>query len=411
MVGSTVRGLALLSAAAVAAGVATGAPHARADRQRPPAQAARAWVGSWSTAPTIGSGSGFSDRTLREVVHTSMGGDEVRIRLTNAFGTDGIVIDGVTAGLRSTGAALVPGTERPVTFDGAARVVLPAGAEVLSDPVPLGVAAGQDLAVSLYVPGSTGAATRHGGAYATSYTASGDHAGDTDGAAFTSTITSWYLLDGVDVRARPGAGAVVALGDSITDGTNSTVDANHRYPDDLARRLRGRGLSVLNEGISGNRVLTDAGGSGVNAQSRFDRDVLGQTGVRDVVFLEGINDIGHDLGPVSGEPLNVDDLIAGIRNIINRAHAHGLRIIGGTLTPIGGSKYDSPEAEAERQAVNAWIRTSGAFDGIADFDAATRDPADPARYLPAYDSGDHLHPNDAGYQVMADTIDLRTLYR
>lgn len=411
MVGSTVRGPALLSAVAVIAGVVTGAPHARADRQRPPAQAARAWVGSWSTAPVAGSGSGFSDRTLREIVHTGMGGDEVRIRLTNAFGADGIVVDGVTAGLRVSGATLASGTVRPVTFDGGRRVVLPAGAEVLSDPVPLGVAAGQDLAVSLYVPGSTGPATRHPGAYTTSYTAAGDHAGDPDAGAFTSTITSWYLLDGVDVRARPGTGAVVALGDSITDGTNSTVDANRRYPDDLARRLHGRGLSVLNEGISGNRVLTDAGGSGVGAQSRFDRDVLGQAGVRDVVFLEGINDIGHDLGPVSGEPLTVDDLIAGIRNIINRAHAHGLRIIGGTLTPIGGSKYDSPEAEAKRQAVNAWIRTSGAFDGVADFDAAVRDPADPARYLPAYDSGDHLHPNDTGYQVMADSIDLRTLYR
>jgi lysophospholipase L1-like esterase len=282
---------------------------------------------------------------------------------------------------------------------------------VLSDPVPLTVVAGQDLAVSLYVPGPTGPATRHPLAMATSYLASGDHAADTGADAFGATTSAWYLLDGVDVHARHGARAVVAFGDSITDGAQSTVDANRRYPDDLARRLGGRRLSVLNEGISGNRLLTDAGGSGVSAQARFDRDVLGQTGVRDVIFLEGINDIGHNLGPVSGEPVTTQDLITGMTNIITRAHAHGLRIIGATLTPIGGSKYDSPEAETKRQAVNARIRTSDAFDGVVDFDAVTRDPADPARYLPAYDSGDHLHPGDAGYQAMADAIDLRLLYR
>jgi lysophospholipase L1-like esterase len=166
---------------------------------------------------------------------------------------------------------------------------------------------------------------------------------------------------------------------------------------------------VLNQGASGNRLLTDAGGSGVSAQARFDRDVVAQTGVRTVILLEGINDIGHDQGPVSGAPVTVADLIAGLTNIVQRAHSHGLRIIGGTLTPVGGSKYDSPAAEAKRQAVNAWIRTSGAFDGVADFDAAVRDPLDPARFLPAYDSGDHLHPDDAGYQAMADAVDLRRL--
>ncbi|MCO6009383.1 SGNH/GDSL hydrolase family protein [Actinoallomurus purpureus] len=410
MLGPVARYASLVMALVITSVVTVGSPRALAEPQ-PAIAAPRTWVGSWSAAPVTGTGSGFGDQTLREIAHISVGGDQVRIRLTNAFGTNGLVIDGATIGARADGAALVAGSERPVTFGGARKVVLPAGSEVLSDPVPLTVPAGQDLAVSVYVPGSTGAATRHPLAMATSYLATGDHAADADGGAFTSTTSSWYLLDGVDVRALPGTRALVAFGDSITDGAQSTVDANRRYPDDLARRLRGRGLSVLNEGISGNRVLTDAGGSGVSAQARFDRDVLGQTGVRDVLFLEGINDIGHNAGPVSGEPVTAADLIAGMTNLIARAHAHGLRIIGGTLTPIGGSKYDTPEAEQKRQAVNAWTRTSRAFDGVVDFDAVTRDPADPARFLPAYDSGDHLHPGDAGYQAMADAIDLRLLFR
>lgn len=401
----------VVSAAVVASTAVGGAPRALAVEPQPAVGISRTWVGAWSAAPVTGTGSGFGDQTLREVVHTTMGGDQVRIRLTNAFGADGLVIGGATIGVRATGATLAAGTERPVTFGGARTVVLPAGSDVLSDPVSLAVPVGQDLAVSLYLPRSTGAATRHPLAMATSYLATGDHAADADGGAFTSKASSWYLIGGLDVRATPGTRAVVTFGDSITDGAQSTVDANRRYPDDLARRLHGRGLSVLNEGISGNRVLTDAGGSGVSAQARFDRDVLGQTGVRDVLFLEGINDIGHNAGPVSGEPVTAGDLIAGMTNLIARAHAHGLRITGCTLTPIGGSKYDTPEAEQKRQAVNAWIRTSRAFDGVVDFDAVTRDPADPTRYLPAYDSGDHLHPGDAGYQAMADAIDLRLLYR
>lgn len=297
-----------------------------------------------------------------------------------------------------------------MTFGGASRVVLPAGAEVVSDPVPLAVTPGQDLAVSLYLPSPIGAATRHSTAYATSYLATGDHAADTRPAAFTGTTGSWCLLDGVDVQAAPGTGAVVTLRDSITEGTNSTVDADHRYPDDLARRLLagppGQRLSVLNEGMSGNRLLTDGGSSGVSAQQRFDRDVLAQTGVRDVNVLEGINDIGHDLGAISGTPVTAQDLIDALANLVRAGHEHGLRMIGGTLLPIGGSKYDSADAEAKRQAVNAWIRTSGMFDGVVDFDAAVRDPDEPARIRPEFNSGDGLHPNDPGYQAMADAVDL-----
>ena len=414
MAGNGLRRWALQMVVLATAGVLLGAITSRSAASRAPAAS---WVGAWSTTPLVGS-TGFTDRTLREIVRPALGGDELRIRLTNAFGTDGVVIDDVTVAVRESGAALVAGSVRPVTFGGARRVVVPAGAEVLSDAVPLTVAAQQDLAVSLYLPGPTGPATRHSTALTTSYVAASDHAADGSANAFTSTVGSWYFLDGVDVRSVRAKGAVVALGDSITDGTNSTVDANRRYTDDLARRLlagpRGRVLSVLNEGASGNRLLTDAGSSGVSAQQRFDRDVLAQIGVRGVILLEGINDIGHNLGPVSGSPVTAQDLIDAMSNIIRAAHGHGLWIIGGTLLPIGGSKYDgpdSPDAEAKRLAVNSWIRTSSTFDGIVDFDAAVRDPADPSRFLPAYDSGDHLHPNDAGYQAMADAIDLNLLYQ
>jgi lysophospholipase L1-like esterase len=373
----------------------------------------RAWVGAWSTAPVLGSGAGFADRTLRQIVHVGLGGNEIRVRVTNAFGVDGVRLDDVRVGLRQAGAAVVTGTEHVVTFGGLPQVTLAAGAQVLSDPVSLAVQAGQDLAISMYVPGSVAAPTRHGGALTTSYSAAGDHSGEAAADAFTSTTTSWFLLDGVDVRTTARAGAVVALGDSITEGTCSTVDANRRFPDDLARRILdarpARPLSVLNVGTSGNRLVSDAGTSGVSAQARFERDVLAQSGARAVILLEGINDIGHNIGPVVADPVTPQDLIAAMSNIIRAAHAAGLRIIGGTLLPIAGSKYDNPEAETKRQAVNDWIRHGRAFDATVDFDAALRDPADPAQYLPAYDCGDHLHPSDAGYQAMADATDLRLL--
>ena len=416
----TGRGRVLLAATAVAVAaftvsLAAGRTGAAA-RAAGPTQhqaASRAWVGGWSTAPVLGSGAGFADRTLRQIVHVGLGGDAIRVRVTNAFGADGVRLDHVRVGLRQAGAAVIAGTERPVTFGGLTRLTLAAGAQVLSDPVALAVQAGQDLAISMYVPGSVAAPTRHGGAFATSYFAAGDHSGEAAADAFTSTTTSWFLLDGVDVRTTARAGAVVALGDSITEGTCSTVDANHRYPDDLARRIfgarPGRPLSVLNLGTSGNRLVSDAGTNGISAQGRFERDVLAQRGARDVILLEGINDIGHNIGPVISDPVTPEDLVAAMSNIVRAAHAAGLRVIGGTLLPIAGSKYDNPEAEAKRQAVNEWIRHGGAFDAVVDFDAALRDPADPARYLPGYDCGDHLHPNDAGYQAMADAIDLRTL--
>ena len=373
-----------------------------------PGPPADSWVGTWSAALTPPgtsgrSATGFSGQTLREIVHTSLGGDQVRLRFSNVFGSQPLVLDAVTVGLRGSGANVA--SARPVRFDGQAQAVLPAGAETVSDPVNLAVGPGADLAISLYSSGPTGPASWHGTASTTSYYTTGDHTADLAGTAFGQTTTSWYLLDGVDVRTH-AAGAVVALGDSITDGTNSTLDADRTWPEDLARRLLPVRLSVLDEGISGNRVLTDAGTNGVNVQARFDRDVLSQTGVRAVIFLEGINDIGHDLGPLPGEPATPANVIAGLTAVIRAAHAHGLRIIGATLTPIGGSKYDTPAAEATRAAVNTWIRTGGAYDGIVDFDQVVRDPSDPARFRTAFDSGDHLHPNDAGYQAMANSISL-----
>jgi lysophospholipase L1-like esterase len=415
------RGRTLLAATAVAitaitVSFAVGRPGASARAADGPDvghASRRAWVGAWSTAPVLGSGAGFADRTLRQIVHVGLGGDEIRVRVTNAFGLDGLRLGDVRVGRRQAGAAVVAGTEHAVTFGGLSEVTLAAGAQVLSDPVALAVQAGDDLAVSMYVPGSVAAPTRHGGALTTSYFAAGDHSGEPAAAAFTSTTTSWFLLDGVDVRTTAPAGAVVALGDSITEGTCSTVDANRRFPDDLARRILAarptRPLSVLNVGTSGNRLVSDAGTNGISAQARFERDVLAQSGARDVILLEGINDIGHNVGPVPADPVTPQDLIAAMSNIIRAAHAAGLRIIGGTLPPIAGSKYDNPEAEAKRQAVNDWIRHGGAFDAMVDFDAALRDPADQARYLPAYDCGDHLHPSDAGYQAMASAINLRLL--
>jgi lysophospholipase L1-like esterase len=283
---------------------------------------------------------------------------------------------------------------------------MPPGADAYSDPVGLSVAAGQDLAVSLYTPSATGPATWHAMALTASYLAAGDHTADESATTFTATTGSWFFLTGVDVVSRDAGGTIVALGDSITDGAGSTFGANHRWPDFLAQRLNaappaGR-KSIVNEGISGNEILKDRAccGSQVSALARLDRDVLAQAGATDVILLEGINDIG-------AESASADDVIAGMRQIIARVHARGLEIHGGTLTPIGGSFYDSPQHEAAREAVNQWIRTSGEFDGVIDFDRAIRDPSDPHRMLPADDSGDHLHPGDAGYRAMASAVPLK----
>ena len=376
------------------------------------------WVGSWAASPQASNGSGvaqrgFNNQTIRLIVHPHLTGSQIRIRLSNTFGTQPVTFGKVDVALQSTGADIEAGSDQQVTFNnGQSSVMIPPGQEVWSDPVEFNVEGDQNLAVSIYMPNGTGPVTYHPLASSTNYVFSGegDHTSDTSANASTSTMSSWYWLDGVSILSSPSVkGSIVTLGDSITDGVHSTPDANHRWPDYLADRIEQPGstlkMSVLDEGINANRIWQDASpifGANQNALDRLDRDVLSQDGVKDVILLEGINDIGHG----NYDPQSV---INGMKQIIDRVHAKGLRIFGGTLTPIGGSKYDNPQAEQTREAVNTWIRTGGAFDGIIDFAKATENPNQPQKILPQYDSGDELHPNDAGYQAMANAIDLKIL--
>jgi lysophospholipase L1-like esterase len=386
------------------------------------------WTGTWAASPQqarpaslTGPGdptvTGFDNQTVREIVHTSIGGAALRIHLSNAFSGQELTVGTVTAGAEGTGAGL---TAPPVTvtFHGRHSVRIPAGGSAVSDTVRLRVSPLENLAVSIYLPGITGPTTNHDLAEQVNYVSTaGDRAGDPGGQAFSQQAFSWFYLSGVDVRPlKATAGAVVAFGDSITDGYQSTASANRRWPDDLAARLESAAhpMGVLNEGISGNRVLGDSVCFGTSALSRMDADVLDQAGARTVILLEGINDIGFPTQANAGctapnTAVTAQQIVAGYQQIIARAHAHGLRVIGATLTPIEDSGYWSASTEQERLAVNAWIRHSRAFDGVIDFDKAVRDPADPHRLLPAYDSGDHLHPNDAGYQAMAGAISLASL--
>jgi lysophospholipase L1-like esterase len=370
------------------------------------------WVGTWSAAANGGtSATGYAGYTIRNLVHTSVGGDRVRVKVSNAFGTAPVLIAHTTVGLQKlpASAAIAAGTLRDVTFGGQQGVTIPAGAEVYSDPVKLPLADAADLFVTTFTPDPSGPVTYHAAGMSTSYYATDgtDHAADLGASGLPLTTGSWHYVTEVDVQPGESPGAVVTLGDSITDGINSTSGTNRRWPDLLATRLREQPgnrsrIGVLNAGISGNRVLLD--GAGVRATARLDRDVLQRTGARTLIVLEGINDIQqtpHQLDP--------DKIIAGLKELTDRAHAAGLRVLGGTVTPFKGwYTYDASE-EAAREGVNRWIRESGAFDAVVDFDAAIRDPADPQRMLPAYDSGDHLHPGDAGYQAMADAVDLREL--
>jgi lysophospholipase L1-like esterase len=387
-----------------------------------PAAAGRSgfdWVTSWSASPqdpargTLGM-AGFHDQTVRDLIFPSVGGNTIRLELTNAFGRSPLQVGRVTVAVAGPGAGVVPGNIHPVSFGGNASVRIPAGEEVLSDPVGMQVSALQELTVSIYLPGRTGVATVHSDAQQVNWVSTaGDHAAEANADAFMIPTQSWYYLSGLDVRSSGAAGTLVAFGDSITDGVQSTIGGNDRWPSDLARRLDtvlGPRLSVADAGIGGNRVLAATRCCGASAKARFARDALDQPGVRDVILLEGINDIGRSTGPPHPETgLTPARIISGYRNLIAQAHARDVRIFGATLLPYQGAGYYSPAGETIREAVNAWIRSSGAFDGIIDFDAVMRDPADPLRLNLAYDSGDHLHPNDAGYQAMADAIDLDML--
>jgi lysophospholipase L1-like esterase len=352
----------------------------------------------------------FNNQTLRQIVHTSLGGDRLRVVLSNAFGTSPLAVGAAHVALREKDAAIIVKSDRVLTFGGSPLVNIPPGSSVVSDPVSLAVPPATDLAIDLYLPGdtatSTSPLTTHASALQTGYvSASGDTSGAADMPGAT-TMAAWFFLARVEVVAPEQAGAVVTFGDSITDGTRSTPNTNNRWPDQLAKRLHAQkiNLAVLNQGIAGNRVLGD--GAGVSALARFDRDVLAQSGVTHVIVLESINDIG--LARDSACP-TVRDLIAGQEQLIERAHARGLKIYGGTLLPFEGAAYYTPEGEAKRKAFNEWVRTNKGYDGVVDFDAVTRDPAAPSKLLPQYNSGDNLHLNDAGYQVMANAVDLALL--
>ncbi len=421
---------------------------------------AEPWVAAWSTAPQGVYPLGYAvaqpgppgevvpgveqplleyafpdeqaqDQTMRMVVHPGIGGDEWRVRLSNRFGTQPVTFGGATAALQQSGATVVPGTEQQLTFDGQQSVTLQPGEEVRSDAVPLELSDAEaqrsNVAVSLHVQGASGPMTWHAASFTSSYVTdpgAGDHTGDLTDEAFPHSTTSWFFLTGLEVQ-REDAGTVVALGDSITDGFFSTINGNDRWPDVLQRRLLAEDdeevVSVVNQGIAGNmvtRVGRLEGGctpcDGPPAVDRLDEDVLSQPGLRAVVLLEGINDIG-------GGGATAAEVIAGMEEIADRVHAAGIPIIGATLTPSGGAadglaNYGTAETDEQRRAVNDFIRTSGAFDAVVDFAAATEDPADASRLLPAYDTntsvggpGDHLHPNRAGFLAMGAAFDLEEL--
>lgn len=365
-------------------------------------------VTTWGAADDIAGGS-LSDMTVRNVLRTSVGGKDLRIRISNANGDQPLVSDSVYVGRQDSGASVVPGSSRRLTFSGSTTVTIPPGAMAISDPLPGVVPALTSLTVSLHVVGTTGVITAHNRAMQHSYkSTSGDHAADESSTAYQTESSAWFFLNAAIVEAPRPVETVATLGDSITSSVGTTIDTNRRWPDILAARYaklpEPRRLAISNEGISGNRVLggvAKAGSAGASALARLDKDVLTKPGVRTVLVLEGINDI------YAGA--TTEQLLAGYRQLIARVHASGRCIVGGTLTPMGSSFVYTPEKEAIRQAVNTFIRTSGEFDGVADFDAATRDPADPSRLAAPYDGGDGLHPNDAGNQAMGDAPNLDTL--
>ena len=346
------------------------------------------------------------NQTARLIVRTSIGGDNVRIRVSNEYGDRPLVIGAAHIAVRDSGARTISATDHALTFNGSRTLRLLPGAIAFSDPLPMAVPALRDLAVSFFLTDSARLVTRHALAVQTNYVRRGDATSERDFRPDTS-IYVWPWLVGVDVTSNTATGVIVAIGNSITDGALASRDSNTRWPNILAERLLASSeppKAVVNAGISGGRVLTY--GSGPSALARFDRDVLMTPGLTHVILLEGINDIGRS----AQDGITADDIIAGYRQLIARAHDRGVVIIGATLTPASPRAPFTPPLEAKRAAVNAFVRNSGEFDGVIDFDAATRDPANPLQFLPKYDSGDHLHPGNTGYRAMGESIDL-TLFR
>ena len=391
--------------------------------------ASRHWVATWAASQQIPEPQNalapedLRDATLRQIVHLSLGGDTLRIRVSNAFGTAPLHLTSVHIARPLSPPApnitpnitprIDPASDRPLTFSGSPDLVLPAGAEILSDPIPFPAAPLSDLAVSIHFDQPPAVQTGHPGSRETSWFVHGDLVSAPD-LPNPRQVEHWYQLTGIDVLAPSAAASIVTLGDSITDGHAALTNQNTRWPDELARRLQaspsGRLLGVANQGIGGNHLLTD--GLGPNALARFDRDVLATPGARFLILLEGVNDLGgltreHDASPAE-HALLVHQILESFRQIIDRAHDRGLKVFGATILPDGGSGYyhPGPASEADRQAINTWIRQPGHFDAVIDFDQVTRDPSNPTHMLPALDSGDHLHPSPAGYKAMGDAIPL-----
>ncbi|HEU5403388.1 MAG TPA: GDSL-type esterase/lipase family protein [Terriglobales bacterium] len=373
------------------------------------------WVGTWASSPQLAEAKDIPAEMsggsvmLRQFVRVSTGGNKIRVRLSNAFGTTPLVISSAQVAIATGVGKVEEGTAKELAFDGEKTVSIPAGALAVSDPVDLSLPYLGDVAITMQLDGTPAGITTHPGSRTTSFIWSGTPTGTPD-LSQAVKIDRWYFINGIDVESPSCAGSVAIIGDSITDGRGSTTNGNDRWPDLLMRRIEAtgetRGIGVLNHGIGGNRVLRD--GLGPNALARFDRDVIAQTGVRWLIVFEGVNDIGTR---IHSEKTNqswatAGDIISGFKQMILRAHTHGMKAYAATITPFGGSFYDSPETEEERTKVNQWILTSGSFDGVVDFDKIVRNPQEPDRLLPAYDSGDHLHLSPAGYTIMADAVPL-----